>query len=101
MKTGIEIIAEERTRQISLEGYTSDHDDGRLIGELGNAASCYITAASYQALGFAPSPAPPAAWPWAFRFWKPSKDHIHNLAKAGALIAAEIDRLQRSAGKGK
>lgn len=101
MKTGIEIIAEERARQISPEGYTSDHDDGHQSGELGNAASCYLTAAYYQAHGAAPLPMPPAAWPWAFRFWKPSADHIRNLAKAGALIAAEIDRLQRHAGEGK
>ena len=28
-------------------------------------------------------------------WWKPSIDPVRNLAKAGALIAAEIDRLQR------
>ncbi len=27
MKTGIELIAEERQRQIDQEGYTPDHDD--------------------------------------------------------------------------
>lgn len=33
-------------------------------------------------------------WPWAVRWWKP-KDPIRDLVRAGALIAAEIDRLQR------
>jgi hypothetical protein len=34
-------------------------------------------------------------WPWDPSWWKPSPDPIRNLVKAGALIAAEIDRLQR------
>jgi len=38
---------------------------------------------------------PPAAWPWEWDQWKPSLDPIRNLEKAGALIAAEIDRLRR------
>ncbi len=34
-----------------------------------------------------------AGWPW-FDGWKPDlSDPIRNLVKAGALIAAEIDRL--------
>ena len=32
-------------------------------------------------------------WPWAQDFWKP-KDQLRNLVRAGALIAAAIDRLQ-------
>jgi hypothetical protein len=34
-------------------------------------------------------------WPWDNKYWKPSEDKVRNLVKAGALIAAEIDRLQR------
>jgi hypothetical protein len=37
----------------------------------------------------------PLAWPWAEKWWKPSEDQVRNLVKAGALIAAEIDRIQR------
>lgn len=38
----------------------------------------------------------PAGWPWHPKWWKPTPDdRIRELAKAGALIAAEIDRLQR------
>jgi hypothetical protein len=36
-------------------------------------------------------------WPWDASWWKPSNDPVRNLVKAGALIAAEIDRLQRAA----
>jgi hypothetical protein len=35
-------------------------------------------------------------WPWDREWWKPTPNNrIRELAKAGALIAAEIDRLQR------
>lgn len=35
-------------------------------------------------------------WPWDKSWWKPTPDdRIRELIKAGALIAAEIDRLQR------
>jgi len=43
-------------------------------------------------------PGVPTMWPWHQGWWKPSpNDRIRELVKAGALIAAEIDRLQRGA----
>lgn len=41
---------------------------------------------------------PPDDWPWEPEAWKPEPEAIDNLMKAGALIAAEIDRLQRRDG---
>jgi hypothetical protein len=38
---GIERIAEERQRQIEVEGWTSEHDEQHIFGELSGAASCY------------------------------------------------------------
>lgn len=35
-------------------------------------------------------------WPWDVSWWKPTPDVEGNLVKAGALIAAELDRLARS-----
>lgn len=90
MKTGIEIIAEERQRQIEVEGLTPNHDNEHAIGEMANAASCYAMIPALRPASF-----PPAHWPW-LDGWKPTPDdRIRELAKAGALIAAEIDRLQR------
>jgi hypothetical protein len=40
----------------------------------------------------------PPGWPWGTSWFKPSGDDIRDLVKAGALIAAEIDRLQRADG---
>lgn len=96
MKTGIELISEERQRQIEVEGWTPEHDAGHDDSELVDAALCYgATAANDPGSEFSGSH--PYAWPWAREWWKPSPDPIRNLTKAGALIAAEIDRLQRQA----
>lgn len=84
MPTGIELIAAERKRQVEAEGWTLEHDDNHKTGELSDAAACY-------ALGKRT-----AAWPWSIDWWKPTPDdRVRELVKAGALIAAEIDRLQR------
>jgi hypothetical protein len=90
MKTGVELIAEERARQVSEEGWTPEHDDTHDCGEMRRAAAAYALNA-YAG----PDEAIPACWPWSQRWWKPAPHPMRNLVKAGALIAAEIDRLQR------
>lgn len=104
--SGIELIAEERKRQVEREGFDIHHDSEHGAGELVDAALCYAAVASATARGSVAEDWPiqmvngyadPALhWPWAARWWKPSDDPIRNLVKAGALIAAEIDRLQWS-----
>ena len=93
MKSGIERIAEERQRQIEQEGWTFDHDDEYENYELTSAACCY---AQFGYGGpYSHRNSIPPNWPWANKWWKPELDPIRNLEKAGALIAAEIDRLNR------
>lgn len=92
MKTGIERIADERARQISVEGWSPLHDQQYLRGQLVDASLSYIYAAIN--VGHPAMQNPPIEWPWDSEWWKPSDDPIRNLEKAGALIAAEIDRLQ-------
>lgn len=100
MKTGVELIAEERLRQITQEGWTPAHDDHHASGELNDAAIGYAHAAALQARGetfetlHVAVSAGMIRWPWEDVWWKPAADPIRNLVKAGALIAAEIDRLQ-------
>lgn len=95
MKTGIQIIATERARQVSQEKWTSAHDDEHAAGELANAAACYAMTDTARL-----NPRKVTfnrLWPWLRIWWKPTPQHrIYELAKAGALIAAEIDRLQRA-----
>jgi hypothetical protein len=98
--TGADLIAAERRRQIEVEGWTAEHDAQHLNGELAMAAQAYIdtmrkavAAASGRLDGELWKLAPPLAWPWDWEWWKPSDDPVRNLVKAGALIAAEIDRI--------
>jgi hypothetical protein len=90
--TGIQRIAAERRRQIEQEGWTPDHDDEHDDEALAMCAAIYATPEdrrSYFAGGFLP-----CGWPLDACDWKPG-DRIRELEKAGALIAAEIDRLLR------
>lgn len=89
MNTGIELIAEERQRQVDREGYTLKHDDTHDQGEMAISAGCYalhglVDEANLEKL-----------WPFGSCEWNP-KSKLRNLIRAGALIAAEIDRLQRA-----
>ena len=97
---GVRRIAAERQRQIEEEGWTAEHDSEHPLGEMAIAAACYAAISSFGinvGVGLAEALGPPEMWPWAPEWWKPSADPIRNLEKAGALIAAEIDRLERAA----
>lgn len=89
---GVELIAAERKRQIEEEGFSGNRDDNYTNEELSSAASFYAMPFHKRNLDLMRW-----LWPWSFTWWKPSPDdRIRELAKAGALIAAEIDRLKRS-----
>lgn len=78
---GARDIAAERIRQITEEGWNAVHDDRYTQRHLSRAAEAYLWG-------------DPKAWPWNSTGFKPT-DLRRNLVKAGALIAAEIDRLDR------
>ena len=89
----IELIKNERIRQIIEEGYSFDHDDQEYLQQLSYAAAVYACHASarHSLMNL---------WPWDKEYFKPDKDNtidgrIRELTKAGALICAEIDRLIR------
>ena len=98
---GADLIRAERRRQIEGEGWDGGHDDAHRSGELCDAAISYARAAAKQARGESlaylkgMAAAGDVPWPWEDGWWKPDADQIRNLVKAGALIAAEIDRLHR------
>jgi len=97
MQTGIGLIESERMRQVLHEGFTSTHDDQHTEGELALAGASYALGAVDQEHGVI-RPEAPTWWEFSPDWWKPDVDPIRNLAKAGALIAAEIDRLLRLQG---
>ncbi len=91
MTTGTDLIAAERQRQIDAEGWTPEHDRQLRDGSLAWAAVAYalvptVALGDYDRMSF---------WPWDLAYYKPTPDdRVRELVKAGALIAAEIDRLR-------
>lgn len=109
---GVELIAVERERQVSGEGWTPEHDDTHRKNELAWAAACYaapdrilVHREGRNGHGFV-EPWPTATYPqtrYADDFgsyregWhRPECPRVEQLIKSGALIAAEIDRLLRA-----
>lgn len=88
-------ILAERRRQIGQEQWCPEHDDKYTRGELACAAASYATSAHWQAIGY-DTCNPPPRWPWSEAYWKPTSAR-RDLVKAGALILAEIERLDRMA----
>lgn len=111
--SGAGMIAAERHRQIKVEGWTAQHDDGHADHSLAMAAAVYAAPEPIFAYRNPPDlyvDAWPATWDhsWDKRRFVgeglhtpapaadyPLDERIALLAKSGALIAAEIDRLQR------
>lgn len=95
MNKSIELINAERERQINTEGYNNEHDDAECSGALSTAGAIYALPWNIRNILKAID-----YWPWDKSFYKPSKyddidSRIKELSKAGALIAAEIDKLLR------
>ena len=83
-------VLAERQRQITAEGWTPEHDDEHSDGEMARAASVYANPNIWDILGHGP-----VSWPWSPYWYKPT-DRRRDLIKAGALILAEIERLDRA-----
>lgn len=88
----LDVLAERR-RQVEAEGWTPEHDDEHAEG-LACAAACY--AAGSRRLMIEGDMADIEVWPWDESWWKPT-NRRRDLVKAGALILAEIERLDRMA----
>lgn len=102
--SAIEDVIAERQRQINVEGWTDEHDDEHTDGSMAQAAACYALGNKIETLDRAANSVTRLrhhqVWPWAEQWWKP-KDRRRNLVRAGALILAEIDRLDRLSAEGK
>lgn len=89
-RTGIGLIAYERTRQVIVEGFTPSKDQQYRKHELLKAALCYVAG---SCLPLSSMKWIMKWWPFGMEWWKPTHDTKRNLAKAGALIAAHLDVL--------
>ena len=89
----IELVVNERQRQQSFEGYMTRDDDQHVHGELGQAAAVYACPPDLRLM----ISDRPQGWPhdWATPRL-PKASRLQELAIAGALILAEIERVLRS-----
>lgn len=93
-------IQHERERQVSEEGWTPEHDDDHGEGPLVHAAVCYAMGEHEITATFSDGSKKVASfWPWDLSWWKPGTDRRRQLVKAGALIVAELERLERASGQ--
>lgn len=100
-------IVSERCGQVAREGFYAEADDAYTDGQLANAAAAYALVSalpdrvrslvsgiySIDNLSWLAD-----IWPFPKVWWKP-KDRRRDLVRAGALIVAEIERLDRAADK--
>lgn len=103
MNKAIQDVLNERNRQQSVEGYTTDKDNNYTHYEMTSAAFSYakhvvgrgwvysFDSDNYQ------SEECPDSWIWDEKYWKP-KSPREDLVRAAALIIAEIERLDRAEG---
>jgi hypothetical protein len=83
MKTGTQLITEERLEQLNKHNFSLENDKTYTEEQLVDAAAHYLIADAVH------------CWPhdWDMKWYK-TGDRILELRRAGGLIAAEIDRLQ-------
>lgn len=98
-------VIEERRRQISAEGWSLEHDDTHTDGEIARSAAAYAFVGSlsdWWRSNLFPSSFGGLIrdlWPdtWDRSWFKP-KSRREDLVRAGALIIAEIERIDRLSG---
>ncbi|WP_278534980.1 hypothetical protein [Delftia acidovorans] len=92
-------VIDERRRQVSAEGCSTKHDDVYQGSELALAAAWYATPPFTR---FALDANDMSLWPvsWLPTSFKPG-DRRRELVKSGALIIAELERLDREAAQAK
>lgn len=83
---GVDLIAEERRRQIEIEGYDAEYDSHD------SPYNLVAAAISYAMYDVNPEAAQ-TVWPWESKYFKP-KDSQRNYVRAGALMAAALDLMQ-------
>ena len=84
-------VTAERRRQIEVEGWTPEHDDEHSAHALAEAAACYCLSSAGKPFDYFET-----TWPWE-RWWFKASGTRRDLVKAGALILAEVERLDRAA----
>lgn len=91
-------VIAERRRQIEVEGWTAEHDDSHLAGDLAVAGAAYAYKARLHLKlpsGNSAPLSPPGFWLWSDEWWKPT-GFRRDLVKACALIIADGEKFDRN-----
>ncbi len=83
-------VQAERRRQVEIKGHSLEGDDGYISGQLAAAAACYALWAADV-----PMELWERLWPWHRNWLKPGTPR-QMMVKAGGLVLAEIERLDRA-----
>ena len=92
MKTGIELITEERAEQLGKHGWNLEHDSQHKDGILAKIAATLVVMHTDAKVSDPDKFSGSNDNPWGLEK-KLSGQLLHRLKVAGALIAAEIDRI--------
>jgi hypothetical protein len=97
-KTGVQMIADERMRQITVEGWDLGHDLEHEPDAMAIAGACYAVNGAFggkiKVTRYSRIERDVDAFPFRKEWDKRAKhDRLRSLVIAGALIAAEIDRM--------
>lgn len=100
--TPLEMIIDERIRQKSVHHYTDEDDDKQTDGQLANAAAMYAMTDDVRNVSIGAGKdylsnytIQDDVWPYEWRYYHSCQDRLHELAKAGGLILAEMERITR------
>lgn len=94
-REAVALISAERERQVAKEGWTLEHDDGHTGGEIAITAAVYASPWPLRMRGDGQEWFDPIE---AGSCWVKDHPRLRQLVIAGALIVAEIERLQRVKG---
>ena len=97
MEKFLELVKDERVKQINKHGYTHEHDDGHTDGSIADAAACYAaTAQVYKIKEFNELFPMKTLYPWGMRYFKKEeKSRKDQIITACAMLMAEWERLDR------
>jgi hypothetical protein len=87
----LRLIFREREKQVYEKNHTPEKDEKYRQKELLRAALCYAAERQLN-IRLGEAPVAGSIWPWGYRHWSPSDDRLENLATAGALLLAEMER---------
>lgn len=95
----LDIVKNEREKQINKFGYTHEHDDEHTDGSIADAAACYATKKEIVEPvwfeGYSGLMGTFPVWPWDKEYFKIKKTRKEQIITSCALLMSEYERIIR------